>query len=51
MVLMWCMCGKPKTLKPEKRVVLMVKLWWCSGAHVVGSRIRMELGRIRVELG
>ena len=51
MVLMWCMCGKPKTLKPEKRVVLMVKLWWCYGEHVVGSRIRMELGRIRVELG
>ena len=36
-VLMWCICGKPKTLKPEKRVVLMVELWWCCGAHVVGS--------------
>jgi len=43
-VLVWCNCGKPKTLKPEKREVLMVHLWWCSGAHVVGSRIRMELG-------
>jgi hypothetical protein len=36
-VLMWCICGKPKPLKPEKREVLMVHLWWCCGAHVVGS--------------
>ena len=51
MVLMWCICGKPKTLKPEKREVLMVHLWWCCGAHEVRSRIRMKLGRIRMELG
>ena len=50
-VLMWCICGKLKTLKPEKRVVLMVELWWCCGALVVESRIRMKLGRIRMELG
>ena len=50
-VLMWCICGKPKTLKPEKREVLMVHLWWCCGAHEVRSRIRMKLGRIRMELG
>ena len=50
-VLMWCICGKPKTLKPEKRVVLLAELWWCCGEHVVGSRIKMDLGRIRMELG
>ena len=48
---MWCICGKLKTLKPEKRVVLMVELWWCCGALVVESRIRIKLGRIRMELG
>jgi hypothetical protein len=31
-VLMWCICGKPETPRPEKRKVLMVHLWWCCGA-------------------
>ena len=43
-VLMWCICGKPKPLKPEKREVLMVHLWWCCGAHVVRMWWDHELG-------
>ena len=33
-VLMWCICGKLESVKPEKRVVLMVHLWWKCGGGV-----------------
>ena len=36
-----------KTLKPEKRMVLMVEKWWCNGA----TNCQDVLGGVRMKLG